>query len=83
MHDGGVSLSIKRNGEYVCTSHAIYEGPKWKTADGNEWTSISKMTECEKPFTVKRGDKIAFEINYDEITHPALVLAMILTEHYH
>jgi hypothetical protein len=82
MHDGGVSISIKRNGQHVCTSRAIYDGPKWKTADGKEWTSISKMTECEKPFTVKKGDKIAFEINYDEIAHPALVFAVIVAEKY-
>jgi hypothetical protein len=72
MHDGGVSVETIVNGKPVCTSEAIY-GTKLKLENGKEWTTISKMTDCDKPFSVKNGDMITLKVSYDEINHPRRV----------
>jgi hypothetical protein len=68
MHDGGTSIDILLNEKRVCTSYAIY-GTKLTTQE-KDWTTISKMTDCEKTFEVKKGDNIKMVVNYDEIAHP-------------
>ena len=70
MHDGGTDIKILLNDKPVCTSEAIY-GAKMTTGDGKDWKTISRMTDCERPFTVKKGDNIKLVVNYDESAHPA------------
>jgi hypothetical protein len=70
MHDGGVSIGMKVNGKLQCTSNAIYDGPRWTAKDGKVWTSISKMSDCENPIPVKKGDSIFFDVKFDEVAHP-------------
>ena len=70
MHDGGTSIVILLNDKAVCESQAIY-GTKMKATDGGkDWTTISQMTDCEREFDVKKGDKIKLLVKYDEIAHP-------------
>ena len=76
MHDGGVSVETIVNGKPVCESKAIY-GTKLKMENGKEWTTISKMTDCEEPFAVKNGDIITMKVNFDEVNHPRSVLSII------
>jgi hypothetical protein len=69
MHDGGVSVETIINGKPVCDSKAVY-GTKLKMDNGKEWTTITKMTDCEEPFSVKTGDMITMKVSFDEINHP-------------
>jgi hypothetical protein len=69
MHDGGVGIVTMVNENAVCESKAIY-GTKSKTENGTEWTTISKMTNCEQPIPVKKGDLIKMEVKFDEVNHP-------------
>jgi hypothetical protein len=69
MHDGGVSVETIVNGKPVCESKAVY-GTKLKMDNGKEWTTISKMTDCQEPFDVKNGDMITMKVSFDEINHP-------------
>lgn len=70
MHDGGSSIQILVNDKTACTSNAIYN-TRMKSADGKEWTTISQMTDCERAFEVKKGDRIKLVASFDEIAHPA------------
>jgi hypothetical protein len=69
MHDGGVSVETIVNGKPVCESKAVY-GTKLKMDNGKEWTTISKMTDCQEPFSVKNGDMIQMRVAFDEVNHP-------------
>jgi hypothetical protein len=70
MHDGGTSIVILLNDKAVCESRAIYGTKMQATDGGKDWTTISQMTDCEREFDVKKGDKIKLLVNYDEIAHP-------------
>jgi len=70
MHDGGTNIEILLNDKSVCISQAIY-GKNATTVDGKNWTTISQMTDCENPFSVKKGDQLKLVVNYDEVAHPA------------
>ena len=60
-------MTVYLNDRVVCVSKAEY-GPG--TNDGvRQWTTIAKMTDCEKPFPVKKGDRIGLETGYDEVAH--------------
>ena len=69
MHDGGVSVETIVNDKPVCESKAVY-GTKLKMENGKEWTTISKMTDCQEPFDVKNGDMIKMKVSFDEVNHP-------------
>jgi hypothetical protein len=62
-------MTVLLNEKPVCISKAVY-GTKLKTEGGKEWTTISEMTECLDAIRVKKGDKIALETKFDEISHP-------------
>jgi hypothetical protein len=70
MHDGGTNIVILVNDKPACTSTAVYN-TKLKSEDGKEWTTISQMTDCERAFSVKKGDKLKLVASFDEIAHPA------------
>jgi hypothetical protein len=69
LHDGGTSIDILLNNKVACTSNAVY-GTTMRGDDGKDWTTISRMTDCEKPFAVKKGDQIKLLVNYNETAHP-------------
>lgn len=73
MHDGGVQLSMIRNGKPVCVSEAIYGGAEstFIGKDGTKWETISSMTECTQAIRIEKGDKIKLEAVYDTVKHPA------------
>jgi hypothetical protein len=72
LHDGGESMVLYINDKRVCESKAVYGGPgAVRTGkDGRIWETISDMSECLKPVSVKRGDKLEIEANYDLDRHP-------------
>jgi hypothetical protein len=68
--DGGENVIVKINGKPVCESKAVYGG-KDATSDG--WATIGEMTPCYGPISVKKGDLMTLESNYDLEKHPAYV----------
>ena len=69
------------NGKLTCVSNATYAtgyGADIDTGNGN-WTTISKISECDGVWPVKKGDTIKLEAAYDEILHPAYVVITIST----
>jgi hypothetical protein len=62
-------MKVLLNDKPICTSKAVY-GTKLNDPSGREWTTISKMTDCVDPVYVKKGDRIALETKFDEVSHP-------------
>jgi hypothetical protein len=70
LHDGGVGVVLKKNGETVCESNAIYGGEKGTTSVGGEkWETIQDYTVCSKPVEVKTTDKLTLDAIYDTKAH--------------
>jgi hypothetical protein len=71
MHDGGKNIRVFLNDKEVCSSNAEYGGNGGHLiVDGKEWQTITKMTECAGPVTVKKGDYITVKAAYDTVAHP-------------
>jgi Stress up-regulated Nod 19 len=75
MHDGGVNMVLKLNGELVCDSKAEYNaGAVGGHSSGGHGDSaegmLSNMSACSKGINVKKGDQIYMEANYDLEKHP-------------
>jgi hypothetical protein len=72
LHDGGTSINLYINDKLACESKAAYGGPGSVRVgkDGRRWETISDMTDCLTPVSVKRGDKLEIEANYDLTKHP-------------
>jgi hypothetical protein len=71
MHDGGTSVTLWVNDKLYCSSKAIYGGEGGEiNIDGKKWATISKMTECNEPIPVKKGDKLKVQATYNTIAHP-------------
>jgi hypothetical protein len=66
----GSSVVAFVNDKTVCTSEARYGASGSFSVDGKPWTTISQMSECLDPITVKKGDAVRLEVTYDEIAHP-------------
>jgi hypothetical protein len=59
------------NNKEVCNSEAVYGNAEGTTEiDGKKWETISRMTECDGPIQVKKGDKFTLRAAYDVIKHP-------------
>lgn len=60
------------NDKYVCSSKAVYGGETGtlKDSSGKEWKTISEMTGCPGPISVKRGDYMTMVAQYDLSKHP-------------
>jgi hypothetical protein len=68
-------MAVKINNQLACVSRADYStgyGGNIETSVKN-WTTISKMSECDGVWPVKKGDVFKLEAAYDEINHPASV----------
>jgi hypothetical protein len=64
-------MKLYLNEKLVCTSDATYGGGSGTTkVDGKEWTTISKMSECDDNIKVKKGDKISMKTQYNTTRHP-------------
>lgn len=71
IQDGGEYMELYLNDKLVCSSNATYGGGSGTMkADGKEWTTISKMSECEDTIKVKKGDKINMKSRYNTLKHP-------------
>jgi hypothetical protein len=74
MEDGGVEMKVYVNDKLVCTSKAEYSNvprnPRNTKSVSVEWSSIGRMTECDTPFKLLRGDKIVIESFFDFEKHP-------------
>jgi Stress up-regulated Nod 19 len=70
VHDGGVGVTMTRNGSLICDSKATYGG---KNEVAGDWATISDMAGCAErvPIPVRKGDVIAVEAAYDFDAHPA------------
>lgn len=66
MHDGGSAMKLFINDKQVCESSAFYGT---KAGEGN-WTTISRMKDCQEPMKIKKGDKVRADAYYDTIAHP-------------
>jgi len=85
LHDGGVNLLIKINGQVVCDSLAIYQNEAVGTNAGSHGNAdpmgtpggmsnmISDMVTCWEPREVTKGDKLYLEANYDLDKHTVRV----------
>jgi hypothetical protein len=72
--DGGTYVSMRINDKLVCQSNATYGGGGAQTiVDGKEWQTITKMSTCEEPITVKKGDNVVIAAGYDTEKHPLRV----------
>lgn len=80
VHDGGINIILKINGEIVCDSKASYggEGHTAKTADGKVWETIATTSTCLEPIKVTKGDKMYMEAHYDLELHPRYASTDIL-----
>jgi Stress up-regulated Nod 19 len=71
LHDGGVAVDFSINGEYVCSSNALYGGEGFTThVDGQKWETIAGMTLCPGPIKIKDGDYMVINSRYDQTVHP-------------
>jgi hypothetical protein len=62
------------NGKDVCTSEATYGGAGSSLSiNGKEWQTITKMSECNGPIVVKKGDNVIITNKYDTKSHPLYV----------
>jgi hypothetical protein len=69
LHNGGSKMFMFINDKIVCTSEAIYGGqdPSLPSAAG---ASITKLTPCQVPIPVKKGDWLSMAAEYDLKNHP-------------
>jgi len=59
------------NEKYQCSSKAIYGGAGATTkVNEKEWATISRMSYCEGPIAVKKGDTLSMTAQYDLKRHP-------------
>lgn len=66
VHDGGVNVVTKLNGDVICDSRAIYgDSPTIINGEAQGWKTIQEMTKCEEPVRVRKGDTINLESIYD------------------
>jgi hypothetical protein len=75
IHDGGINLLVKKNGQVICDSRATYggtpeyiEGPTSLEMPG--MAHLSQMSRCQGPreapvTSIARGDSFVIEANYD------------------
>jgi len=81
LHDGGVNVVFRLNGEEICNSKAEYKAAAVGSAasghghgaGGSDEGMLSGMTGCTKPVSVKKGDKMSVEAFYDVEKHPPRV----------
>jgi hypothetical protein len=60
------------NKQMACVSKADYSTGYGGNIEANKnWTTITRMSECNGVWPVKKGDKIQLEAAFDEINHPA------------
>jgi len=66
-------MVLKINNKEVCNSMASYggEGHVTKGADGKVMESLRETSICAEVIKVSKGDKIAFQANYDLNLHPS------------
>jgi hypothetical protein len=59
------------NNNLVCQSNATYGGGGSQTiVNGKEWQTITKMSTCEGPIPVKKGDIVVITAGFDTEKHP-------------
>jgi hypothetical protein len=63
-------MTIYLNDKLVCKSTADYTTSFESKAGAKEWTTISKMSDCNDVLNVKKGDRIKINAEYDEKLHP-------------
>lgn len=64
-------MSIWINGQLTCVSKADYStGYGGDISVGKNWTTISKMSQCDGVWPVKKGDNVKLQAAYNEIEHP-------------
>jgi hypothetical protein len=66
-------MGVFINGQKTCVSEADYStgyGGNVETSLRN-WTTISRMSECDGVWPVKKGDVVTLEAAFDEVKHPA------------
>ena len=81
LHDGGVNVTISKNGRQACDSRAVYGGTPAYVEGSNSlhmpgMAHISKMTLCNGTpanpvMAIVPGDKIDLAANYDMTQHHA------------
>ncbi|KAF2400595.1 hypothetical protein EJ06DRAFT_397833 [Trichodelitschia bisporula] len=71
LHDGGVAVDLFINNKFACASKAVYGGAG-STAEinGQQWQTISSMTNCDGPVPVKKGDELSMVVEYDLKKYP-------------
>jgi len=69
LHGGGVKMTMMIDGKSVCESVATY-GSSGKTESGKPAESITNMSICPEPITVKKGQKLSMTAVYDASKHP-------------
>jgi len=74
VHDGGIVVNIKKNGEQICSSPQIYgrRNGYVESADGQnpDLAHISNTGSCMDFGTVKKGDTMVIDAVYDTTAHP-------------
>jgi len=71
LHDGGVKMDLLINGRFACESKATYGGAgSTTTVNGEEWKTISSMSFCDGPISVKKGDGLSMIVEYNLKKHP-------------
>jgi hypothetical protein len=69
--DGSTAVKVIVNDQEVCSSNAIYGSSEGtREVEGKKWETISRMTECDGPIKVKKGDKFKLRAAYDVMQHP-------------
>ena len=65
-------MDLYLNDKKICTSEAVYGSTLGSDAPGatKNWTTITKMTECNEVIPVKVGDKLRVDASYDKVAHP-------------
>jgi hypothetical protein len=65
-------MSAWFNDRLTCISKADYSTGYGGDIESNKnWTTISRMSECNGVWPVKKGDKVKLEALFDEVAHPA------------
>jgi hypothetical protein len=65
-------MSAWFNNKLACVSSANYATGYGGDLDANKnWTTISKMSECNGVWHMKKGDQVKLEALFDEVQHPA------------
>lgn len=73
FQDGGVGMTAFLNDKMICQSDATYGTSLSSAADqvaGKNWTTISKMGDCNFDIPVKKGDILRVDAAYDKESHP-------------